>query len=69
MTRPVVVQFAKASGPYPKGAEVGVQSAAVAKRVYPDATIVRYQDGDPYEAPKPAKSPAKDPKPDSDATS
>ena len=51
--KPVVVQLKS-------GAEYGLPSAAEAKRVYPDAKIVRYSDGSPYEARKPA--PKKDDK-------
>lgn len=32
------------------GAEYGLRSEADAKRIYPNAVIVRYDDGTPYEA-------------------
>ena len=32
------------------GAEVGFRDAATARRLHPDAEIVRYQDGRPYDA-------------------
>lgn len=40
--RPVVVRLAS-------GVEYGVRNAADAKRIYPNATIVRYQDGSAFE--------------------
>ena len=40
--KPVIVRLAS-------GAEYGIQSAAEAKRIYPNAEIVRYQSGEPYE--------------------
>lgn len=57
--RPVVVT-------YKDGREYGVKDAATAKRVHPDATVTRYQDGSPLEdAPKAkpkADAPAKEAK-------
>ena len=44
--RPVVVT-------YPDGREYGVETPAIAARKHPEATVTRYQDGEPYEAPKP----------------
>lgn len=44
--RPVVVQL-------PNGAEYGVASPAVAAKKYPDGKVVRYQDGEIFEEPKP----------------
>lgn len=46
--RPVVVT-------YKDGREYGVKDAATAAKKHPDAKITRYQDGEPYEAPKAAK--------------
>lgn len=43
--KPVVVRLAS-------GSEYGLKSAAEAKRIYPNGTIVRHQDGSPYEAPQ-----------------
>ena len=40
--RPIVVT-------YKDGREYGVKDAATAKRVHPDATVTRYQDGSPLE--------------------
>lgn len=40
--KPVVVRL-------PSGAEYGLRSAAEAKRIYPNGTIVGYQDGSPFE--------------------
>jgi hypothetical protein len=59
--KPVIIELAD-------GATYGVASAAVARRVYPDAKIIGHQDGTPYEeeAPKPKrvrKSRAKQPAP------
>ena len=50
-SKPVVVRL-------PSGAEYGLKSEAEARRVYPNAKIVRYQDGSEYVAPK-ASTPAK----------
>lgn len=54
--KPVVVRLAS-------GAEYGLSSAKEAKRIYPGATIVRYQTGEPYDAPKPAPKGDADTKP------
>ena len=46
--KPVVAQL-------PDGRELGFESESIAKRLHPDATIVRYQDGSAIEEPaKPA---------------
>lgn len=53
--KPVIVRLAS-------GAEYGMPSAAVAKKAYPNADIIAYQDGTPYEEPKkpaPKKAAAK----------
>lgn len=47
MTKAVIIQL-------PNGAEYGLASVADAKRVYPDATILRYEDGTEYTEPKAA---------------
>lgn len=43
--RPVVVT-------YKDGREYGVKDAATAAKKHPDAKVTRYQDGEPYVAPK-----------------
>ena len=40
--KPVIVRLAS-------GAEYGLKDAGTAKRIYPNGTIVRYQDGSAYE--------------------
>lgn len=53
MTKPVVAQLKD-------GRELGFETEAIAKRLHPDAKIIRYQDGSPLEEPvKPAKKPEK----------
>lgn len=56
--RPLVIQYQD------DGREYGVADADAAKRLHPDATIVRYQDGSPFVAPdpEPAEGPAPAPK-------
>lgn len=49
MTKPVIIE-------YQDGQTYAVTSAAKAKSVHPDAKIVRYEDGTPYEEPKSASS-------------
>lgn len=54
MTKPIVVQTTKQADRYPKGAELGFESVAKAEKVLGDDAfkVVRYQSGEPYEAPK-----------------
>lgn len=46
MTKPVLIE-------YPDGQRYGVSSAAAAAKVHPNAKIVSYEDGEPFEEPKP----------------
>jgi hypothetical protein len=39
----------------PDGARYGVKSLAVKERLYPDAKVISFSDGTPYEAVEPAK--------------
>lgn len=48
MTKPVLIEYTKGDL---KGATYVVPSAAKAASVHPDAKIVSYEDGTPYEAP------------------
>ena len=57
MSKPVLIEYPKT------GARYVVTSAAAAAKAHPDARIVSYEDGDPYEEPKvekPAKAADKD---------
>jgi len=55
-SKPVIAQL-------PNGAEYGFPDAAAARKQFPNATIVRYQTGEPYDAPKPAPKADPDTKP------
>lgn len=58
MSRPIVVELTKATDAYPKGAELGFDTEAQARKALgEDASfkVTRYQDGGPYEAPKASK--------------
>lgn len=48
MSKPVIVEYTKGEM---KGATYVVTSAAAAEKHHPDAKIVGYEDGTPYEAP------------------
>lgn len=50
MSKPVVARR-------PNGAEYGFVDAETARKQFPDAKIVRYQDGSAYEEPKPKAKP------------
>lgn len=52
----VLIRYRKNSGDQLKGAEYFVKSAADAKKLHPDADIIRYESGEPYEEPKAAKA-------------
>lgn len=58
MTKPVLIEYTKGDL---KGATYVVTSAAKAASEHPDAKIVSYEDGSPYEPPasKSADEPAK----------
>lgn len=58
----VLIRYKKNSGDYLKGAEFYVSTAADAKKLHPDAEIVRYEDGRDYAEPK-AAAKADDDKP------
>ena len=44
----------------PSGVEYGLKDATTAKRVYPNATVVRYQDGRTYDGDDAADAPSLD---------
>lgn len=53
MSKPIVVELTKDTNGYPKGAELGYDSEAKARKVLGESfKVVRYQSGDPYDAPK-----------------
>ncbi len=47
MTKPVLIEYPKT------GERYAVVSPAAAAKYHPDAKILSYEDGSPYEAPKP----------------
>jgi hypothetical protein len=47
MTKPVLIEYPKS------GERYAVVSAAAAAKHHPDARILSYEDGTPYEAPRP----------------
>lgn len=59
-SKPLVIQLTKAVGAYPKGAELGVDKASDADKLFEGAyKITGYQDGSAYEPPAPpAEAPA-----------
>lgn len=68
MTKPVVIEYTKATGDYGKGERFVVSSAAAARSVHPDAKILSYESGEPLketkaEAPRDAEA-APDAKPE-----
>lgn len=60
MSKPIVVEVTKQTEGYQKGAVLGYESEADARKILgDDFKIVQYQDGSDYEAPKSAKSDSK----------
>lgn len=52
MSRPLRIELTKDTGDYPKGAQLGVESLADAKRLYPDHKVISYVDGSTYDPPE-----------------
>lgn len=53
MSRPIVVETTREADGFPKGARLGYDSEAQARKVLGDGfTVVSYQDGTEYEAPE-----------------
>ena len=63
MSNPIVAEVTKATGGYAKGAELGFENEAKARKVLGDGNfkITRQQDGTPIEKPAPGKKADKEP--------
>lgn len=53
MSKPVVIEYTKGDR---SGETYVVESAALAKKYHPDATITGFEDGSEYEPPAPRKA-------------
>jgi len=60
--KPVVIEFKRDRDGYGKGERFVVASQAKAEELYPGATVISYEDGTPFEKPKPS-APAADTSP------
>ncbi|MEJ7901847.1 MAG: hypothetical protein WKF63_08350 [Thermomicrobiales bacterium] len=52
--KPVVIEFKRDRDGYGKGERFVVASFAKAEELYPGAMVVSYEDGTPFEKPKPS---------------
>lgn len=55
-SKPVIIQYPRDTDAYLKGSTFECPTPAVAKRVHPDANIIRYADGESYDEASPKKS-------------